>query len=367
MTVYIALAVITVVAAAFVRSQYELIRDRIPLNSKEHLRSEVALVFIFVALFLVSAGRYHVGNDYTRYEEFFHLIPLGEVVPTEAGFNYLVLLMQWLFGRDNKLIIFAFFGAVTIFFMLRAIKEGSDSFLYSFFLFMMMGYYYQSLNTVRYYVAWAVALWALRLVYEHKYVSFVLVILVTASIHKSVLVVIPVYILASIAWKKWYYPAMIVLAGTGFVFDSLYMKIIMKLYPSYEGTSYLEAGTSVINIMKVVAVIVLALMAMKMSKEQPDDRWMLYFKLNFLALLLYAGGSFIPEISRIGYYFTGCQIFFIPQIIAGIENEKIRKIINIIVIVAAIGYFICMLIKGQEHLIRIVPYHTWIMPGNIVD
>ena len=71
------------------------------------------------------------------------------MVPTEFGFNAVVLAMQFLFGRDTKLSIFALFAFVTVCFMMKAVYDQSEDFLFSFFLFMTLSYYFQSLNTVR--------------------------------------------------------------------------------------------------------------------------------------------------------------------------------------------------------------------------
>ena len=55
------------------------------------------------------------------------------MVPTEFGFNGVVLLMQFLFGPDAGISIFGLFAFVTVGFMLKAIYDQSEHFLFSFF------------------------------------------------------------------------------------------------------------------------------------------------------------------------------------------------------------------------------------------
>ena len=291
MGTYIVLIIMTVIIAAFVKKQEN--GAGVCILTRQQACNYVCLLAIFLLLFGVSACRYQVGNDYSRYEEFFHLIPLGEVVPTEFGFNAVVLAMQFRFGRVTKLSILALLASVTVCFMMKAVYDQSEDFLFSFFLFMTLSYYFQSLNTVRYYLAWAVAVFSMKYMLKQQYAKFILLIAVTASIHKSVLLVIPVYFLAHLNWKRWQLIALAVLASSGLLLQDLYLKIIMKLYPSYENTAYLDGGTSFINIVRIIGVFLLSLLYYHIAvADNKQNRF--YFHLNILALLLYTCGTFIP-------------------------------------------------------------------------
>ena len=111
-------------------------------------------------------------------------------------------------------------------------------------------------------------------------------------------------------------------------------------------------------------VLVLSLICYKWAiKDNVQNR--LYFHLNILALLLYTCGSFIPEISRIGYYLTAGHIFLIPSMIRRIPQPALRKGATALTAIAAVFYFAMYLIKAQDLLVRVVPYHTWIFPGEV--
>lgn len=364
MTVYILLTVLTVAAAAFIKKQ-KVAGPPACVCTRQQACNYVCLVILFLLLFGVSFCRYQVGNDYSRYEEFFHLIPLHQVVPTEFGFNAIVLLMQFLFGPEAGISIFGLFAFVTVCFMLKAVYDQSEDFLFSFFLFMTLSYYFQSLNTVRYYLAWAVAVFSMKYVLKGQYLKFVLLILPTASIHKSVLLVIPVYLLAILPWKRWQFLVLGAFASTGLVFQDLYLRIIVKFYPSYENTAYLDGGTSLVNIIRIFGVFVLSWMYYDSAiADHKQNRF--YFHLNLFALLLYTCASFVPEISRIGYYMTAGHIFLLPSLVHSIGDRKAGKFWNTVIVVAAVLYFAIFLVKAQDLLVRIVPYHTWIFPGEIV-
>lgn len=382
MTVYIILTIVTVGIAALIKKQETGLmtglssadgQRRKGMSATGHAAgwitrqqacNAVCLLLLFTLLFGVSFCRDQVGNDYTRYEEFFHLIPLRQVVPTEFGFNGIVLLMQFLAGRDARLSIFGLFAFITVAFMIKAVYDQSEDFFFSFFLFMTLSYYFQSLNTVRYYFAWAIAVFSMKYVLKRQYLKFVLLILPAASVHKSVLLVIPVYFLAGLSWKWWQLLLLGAAASTGLLFQEQYLRIIVRLYPSYENTAYLDGGTSLINIIRISGVFVLSLLYYKKAIAGNRQNCF-YFHLNLFALLLYTCASFIPEISRVGYYMTAGHIFLLPSLLCRITSGRQRKFWKLAVIAAAVLYFAIFLVKAQDLLVRIVPYHTWIFPAEI--
>ena len=164
----------------------------------------VCLAAIFLILAGVSALRLEVGNDYGKYVENFHEIWAGTdqaYVVTEAGFNFVVWLIYTLSGYENYLLVFAVFGAVTAFLFLKALYEQSDCFWQSFAMFMLLGVYFRTFTTVRYYLALAAALYGIRFVLRRQYGCFVIWIGIAALFHKSVLMVFPLYLLAVLPWE----------------------------------------------------------------------------------------------------------------------------------------------------------------------
>ncbi|MCQ2081168.1 MAG: EpsG family protein [Lachnospiraceae bacterium] len=362
MIIYGILAIVTIALSLFVKN-----RDiKISYGySRQQVLNGVCLISVFLLLFGVSALRLNVGNDYAKYVEFFHLIrcklDTDVVVPTEFGFNLICLLIYFVSGKtENYLLMFAFFAFVTIFLFLKAMYKQADSFGFTFFLFMTLGYYFQTFSTVRYYLALAMAVIAIPYVIKKKWINFILICLLGATIHKSMLIVIPLYFLAQIKWNKIFTFLVLLVSASFLIFQNFYMEIFLKVYPTYEETEYLEGGTSYISIVRCVAVLILSL-ALYEKTVKNSERNRFYFVCNIGALILYTCCSFLPVISRVGYYLTITQIFFIPSLIMGIENKKIRKVITVLVVLAAIGYFLIFLvIKAPQDGLRILPYETFL-------
>ena len=344
--------------------------------TRQQMCNRICLLGIFLILFALSACRLNVGNDYAKYVEFMHLVNCDSYVPTEIGFNLLVKLIYWLSGYENYLLVFAIYAFVTVFLFLLAIYESSDDFPLSFFLFMALGYYFQTFSTVRYYLALAIALYSMKFVLRKQWGRFLVLILLGSTFHKSLLVVIPLYFLATLRWKKWQLGLAALFCSTFLFMQDFYLKIVVFLYPTYEDTEYLEGGTSYINILRCAAVLIFAGIVLWMQRRQSrlnvaegvdrqvgrgleDDRFRFYFYLNLGALVLYVFCSFLPIISRIGYYLTVSQILFLPMLLQQIPDKKWRRLFRVGIILAAVLYFAMYLSRAGNDGVLILPYRTF--------
>ena len=224
-----------------------------------------ALFSLFVILTGLAALRIDVGNDYGNYVNTFHEIYVGGYVVTEPGLNLLVRLVYFLSGGENYLLVFGIFAAATTFLFLKAMYEQSVDFTWAFALFMLLGLYFRTFNTVRYYFVLALTLYSLRYILKKEIGKFILLILFAAFFHKSVLVVIPLYLLALLPWKKWQVALGAVVAVSLPLFQGFWLQIALKLYPSYQNTVYLEKDTgiegSLMGLIRCGAVLLLCFLS----------------------------------------------------------------------------------------------------------
>ena len=371
MILYIMVAALTVFLGLMVDNRCKRQQNMV---SRQQILNGLCLVSVFLVLFGIAACRLNVGNDYAKYVEFMHLVNCDAFVPTEFGFNWVVKILYGISGFENYLLVFAFFAFFTILLFLIAIYRQADSFGFSFFLFMAFGYYFQSFNTVRYYLALAIAVLAIPYVLRREWVKFVLLVLLGAALHKSVLVVLPLYIFASWAWKKWQLAAGALFCTTFLFCQDFYLKLVVLLYPTYEDTEYLEGGTSYINILRCLAVLAFSGIVYWSGKrsgstrgeEQKNaevgeryDRAHFYFYLNLGALVLYVFCSFLPIISRIGYYLTVSHILYLPMLLKRVEDRRWRKALRAGILLAAVLYFAIYMSRADNDGTLILPYKTF--------
>ena len=363
MVLYLLISAAAVTAAAIVNKT-----EGMRAGSRGSLLRRSCLFLIALILMIPAILRQETGNDYLRYVEFFHLASIDAYVPTEAGFNWLAKAVYGLCGYENYLLLFAVYAVLTILAMLTVIRQQAENFCFSFFLFMMFGYYFQSFNTMRYYFALSLSLLAMTCLLRRQYAGFAGLVLLAALFHKTALITLLLYPVAAYRWKKRDLAAG---AGLGIAVLLLHekaMELLLSLYPSWEGTVDLAAGTSIswVNIAKCLAVLFLAYYVK--ADEEPDTfrgrQLVMYRNSTYIGLLLYVFGWFIPEVSRICYYLTFTQIFYLPMLLSRLpETEqgcRRKKLLTILVIAAALVFFALFLRTAYRDTIKILPYKSFL-------
>lgn len=363
MVLYLLISAAAVAAAAIVNKT-----EGMRAGSRGSLLRRSCLFLIALILMIPAILRQETGNDYLRYVEFFHLASIDAYVPTEVGFNWLAKAVYGLCGYENYLLLFAIYAVMTILAMLAVIRQQAENFCFSFFLFMMFGYYFQSFNTMRYYFALSLSLLAMTCLLRRQYAGFVILVLLASLFHKTALITLLLYPVAVRRWKKRELAAGVVPGLAVLLFHEKAMELLLSLYPSWEGTVDLAAGTSIswVNIAKCLAVLLLAYYVK--ADEDPDTfrgrQLVMYRNSAYIGLLLYVFGWFIPEVSRICYYLTFTQIFYLPMLLSGLpETEKGRrqkKLLTILVIAAALVFFALFLRTAYRDTIKILPYKSFL-------
>ena len=323
----------------------------------------LSLTSIFLTLFLPAALRIQVGNDYESYVDTIHEIYVGGYVVTEPLFHIIVKGLCELAGGENYLLVFGFFSFITIWIFLKAIYEQTDDFFLSFFLFMTLGIYFRTYNTMRYYFVLGITIYSYRYILRKEYIKFIFLILLSSLLHKSVLVVIPLYFIAVIPWKRWFIFLLIIGAGLAVAFSDIILEMALYLYPSYKNTVFLQSETGIMgNVATIARCILVLLFASVTYKEgiKGKKENLFYLKLNVLALLIYSCGSFLPLVGRIGYYLITSQVLFIPSVLSCLEKGKKKNILLCIVILSTIFYFMYFLKTADQPGVRVLPYRTWL-------
>jgi hypothetical protein len=208
-------------------------------------------------------------------------------------------------------------------------------------------------------LALAMALYSIALVIKKDWPRFVLMVLIGSMFHKSLLVVLVLYIFAQLKWKRWMYGLLLAAGASCLVLKNFYLKVVIFLYPSYKDTEYLEGGTSPVTILRCALVLGFALWLYK--EEIEGDRAMeFYFICNLMALALYVFGSFLPIISRIGYYLTVTHIIFVPNLIIRMKDIRKKQVALILTLLFGIGYFALYMRSAGNDGIRLLPYQTFL-------
>ena len=368
MIMYIFLTAVCVALAFFVNGAYRRELNIVAgkqvntaLPTRQETINRAMLAGIFLVLFLLSALRVGIGNDYWTYRYEFLDINRGDTkISFEIGFQLFVRVMQFIVGLDNYVPIFAVIAFFTCLFFLKGIYDTSDWFVISFFLYMANGFYFMSFSNVRYYFVLALVIYSMKYLFKRRFIPFCLIIIFAAFFHMTALLVIPAYFVAYfLKWSKktiWLIPT----AAAALIFGKIPIRwVLFKFYPYYEGDAILDVtNISVVNIAKCAAILVFGLVFYKRAIKG-NAKAETFFNLNLFALLLYSCATYIPELSRVCYYLIISQVFLIPIVLKSIENKRLKIFLTSGVIAAYIAYFMVFLRQGYDPVIQILPYFSW--------
>jgi len=334
-------------------------------RSVKSVQNRLYMTAIFLILFVVAALRFDIGNDYRQYTQTAHEAYVGGYVVTEAGFNVLVRFLYGITGGEYYELVFAVFAFATLYFFLKAFWRQSADFSQTFFLFMMLGLYFQTFNTVRYYLALALALYSMKYVLERDFIQFVFWIVLAAFFHKSVLLVLPMYYLATFAWKRWQILAGLAVSALCFAGKGWILKAALVLYPSYKNTVYLEtpslSDSLASSVRPLLALALYGWFVHTQAKDGGENRELRFYgQLNLMALVSGTFFYFLPVVTRISYYFGISQLLMIPLILQKITEQKIRRRITAVVYAVCILYFMVFLWKAHEDGVGLLPYQSWL-------
>ena len=355
MIVYILVTAVCVLLAVMVKENSIYVTGKSLKQVK--INETIAFALFFILAFL-SGTRIAVGNDFWVYRDNFELIAQSRVVSSELGFNLIVRIVQWFAGYDNYMPIFFVFSAITAYFFVKALYDESEWFAGSMFLLLTSGFYFSSLNTVRYYLAFAIALYSIKFVLAGRHLEFVTLILLAATIHKTVLIVIPLYYLAKLEYKRWHIALVAVFAAALIVLREPIRKVAFIIYPFYNGSYLDDFDISYTNILKAAAVLVFSLIFYR-SIIVKDAKFRFYFNLNIGALIVFSCLWYLPETTRIGYYLSASNIFLLPAVLKKIENKKTRIFFTVAIGAAYAVFFVFYLRTLDATDIRILPYRNW--------
>lgn len=332
-------------------------RETIDKNKK------VYRLFGFLGLLipiLVCGLRYNVGTDFKNYITWFMFYSDTNVNLSDKdyGFAFLIKILQ-LFTADPQILFIVSAIIINVLIMLF-IKENTKMFDLGYFLFITLYFYFTSFNIMRQWIAISIFLFSLKFIYQKKLWKYLVCILIASTIHKTVLLTIPMYWILRIELKP---KNISILAAVLIVVMSQFENVIVMIgnllhmnlskYLLYFGESdSFGSGGYAYGIM-VLLVLIIVIITRKNYLEKIK-----YGKEQILLAIFACIVSFVGVKSMM---FSRLQLYFIPVLIVTIPNlielvpKRQKKVAYFIIIVLGMAYMYRSLsINGGE----VLPYYS---------
>lgn len=320
------------------------------------------IILSLLPIITISGFRYDVGTDYMfRYYPDFKSIQNG-IIPYNLEIGYLLLVRICLLLSNNFQLVMLATSAFIYGIIYYIIIKKSVSKEISIIIFLLGGFYFDSLNIIRQYMAIVLLLLCFYKLAEDKVKYSLLYLAMAITLHNTALIFVFIYIPYILKFNIKNIRNILVLGLIATPICKPTMNILLrntrfKVY--FEGDlSYYTQGDLqlVLCFLNVIIFLVLIYIIKSDKKIIEDNTAILFLFAQSMAVLLNIFTGFMFIAFRFTYMFSILQVFAVPYFIGQIHDQKIKKKMYIIVMLV---YIICLtylviLNNGNE----VLPYRA---------
>lgn len=181
------------------------------LSNKNTSFWSVSNICILLFFTIISGLRYNVGVDYVTYSRIFTYFQNGFTYREDIEPLFTYISQLWVKLGAGHFVYFAFWAFLQIFFVYYSLKK--HQYLYPFIgLLIFLGPYYLSwMNGIRQSIVACVFVWACHFIIDRKFIKYCAAIIICSFMHKSAIILLPLYFLPNINYFKNKYVWIVVL------------------------------------------------------------------------------------------------------------------------------------------------------------
>ena len=324
---------------------------RIPLS-----QATLFLILAALPMIFVSGFRWDTGVDSQNYYWVYTNIYYGLDTHVEIGFRLLCRLLLLL--TEDVSVLFFVCAVLTVSLVLFAIRRESADFFWSVFLFLVLGYFFYSMNSIRHYLALALYLAAFRYLRRKKFLPYAAFVLAAACFHKIALIALPLYFLLIIRWKPWWYLLFTAAAILAACFHRQLLDFIYQfVFGFYQDIEAEHVSLSVWNIFVSLVLSGLCLYYRRPLLER-DSGNVVLLNAAWMGLIFFVFFSWIPDYTRIGQYCLILILFLVPEILTVERRPVVRRLYIAALLAGGLSFLGIMIWQAQDPHLALAPYHS---------
>lgn len=345
-------------------------------NREIGIKSLFANIIFFVSAipFIVIAGlRYNVGTDYQVYSKF--QIPMllkGADYKLEYEYFYQFVIKLGMRLGDEQT-VFMITHVLLIYFFWKTLRHYSIDLRWSIFIFVFGCFFNSSLNIMRQFIAISIFLYSTKYIEEKNLKKYLISIACAFMFHKTAIIYLPLYFINKISVKKIMGPFLVVLC---YVLSNPIRLVLVKVtsilgfYANYFNSQFDINDTqwdfTLVNLLLLCLAIYAEMYGSNenlINKARIFTRFKLknislvdniFYNLQFIASVVSALSSVIPNSTRIIFMFSIGQIIYIPWLLNKISDKRIAILLKIIVVFLYIFFFYRVIL--EKNIGETLPY-----------
>lgn len=242
------------------------------------------------------------------------------------------------------------------------IVKYSKNFGFSILLFVLMGYFGQTMNTIRLQLATVILIFGFNFLVKNKTIKFVCACILAFFFHKTAIIFLLALPLKKVKLTR--KKILIICFVTLIIFlyfDPIFQVVgeYIEYYRSYENTVYLDGNIRIASILKLclsLSISIFIYICYKTNKEGFDVSDKLMMKLVFFSVFILVISLKFPILDRVADYFNVYSIAVLPNAVNNLQKNRLIYIITILILFFAY-FFIITFYKTDWNLI--IPYRLW--------
>lgn len=341
----------------------EKIRDK----NKEYVVCVGMWLFCVAALrnYTVGADVYNYLSRYVRFaaSEWKEIFKLADNMMFEYGFAVINKLLSCVNSNPRFFLAFVAF-IVVLSFSWQIYKNSAMPWL-SFFMFITLGLFGESLSALRQYIAIVLILFSYNAIKKNKLIEFIILVLLAFTIHRSAFIVFPMFWISKIKFRKIHIG--IIMSAGAFVFinvmspNSELMNGIVAFLARYTtyaryflSSAYWSSGGAIGATLIYCSFLVFILFKLYNSDIESRNMY-IAFAMASVALILC---SFITGIfERILPYFSAMFMFSVPDAIMKESNRSIQILYISVICAVLLVYYFAIICRADAF--QLIPYELW--------
>lgn len=318
-------------------------------------------IIMTIQLFILSAFRhYTVGYDTVNYVNRYSIIantPFNNLpnisgrLDFEMGYIYVNKFLSYI-NSDYRFLLIVTSLFILISFGIFIYTNSKITWL-SYFVFITLGYWGNSLNVLRQFISISILLLGIRFVQKSQLGRFIFTVLVASTIHTSALFFVVIYPLSKLNLNRYFYIIYSLSLALLFRFAQPVTLWLMYNFGYSDLSNRLDSGSG-FGMLILLVIILIGSLLFKRQTEVYIENFDLYIKILLVGILLNVLALNFAMIGRAMLYFTIINIVLIPNLISAMQNTNNRIIVTSAIVISFLWFYYFVLMPTDAG--GIVPY-----------
>lgn len=324
-------------------------------------------LLIIVTPVFISTVRYGIGTDYFRYVVHYNRIstwsfetawityskePLYYFLQKATG---VLFDAEWGFFFISSLIIHLFLISGIDYFK-KTISMSLALFIYYFYLFSF------GLNGISQMLAMSIIFFSLRYIQEHKFIKFLIFVIIATLLHRSAIVCLVFYIVNIKNQKAFKGVLTNLVYYSAILLSPVLLLVVIRifsgsgLFASYEGFVVANDLNMSFGFLLYILPILIPMIVFKKQMVNRDYKNNQIFDLILMNIPFQYVGYYIDWGSRMAYYTNFAYIIGVPLLVKSLKNRNNK----ILIFAYYIIYFIIFYVHKYMYIAssNVFPYQT---------